>query len=52
MTALATYRSFIRGFGYGDLLAHGIDIAYSTCTRRLHAGTAAHLTPFGQGKSG
>jgi hypothetical protein len=33
-TALATYGSFICGFGYGDLLAHGIDTAYSTCTHR------------------
>lgn len=33
-TALATYGAFVRGFGYGDLLSHGIGTAYSTCTRR------------------
>jgi hypothetical protein len=33
-TALATYGTFIVGFGYGDLLAHGLNTAYSTCTRR------------------
>jgi len=33
-TARATYRSFISGFGYGDLAAQGFEAAYSTCTRR------------------
>ena len=33
-TARATYRSFISGFGYGDLVAHGFQAAYATCTRR------------------
>jgi hypothetical protein len=32
--ARTTYRSFIRGFGYGDLAAHGFEAAYATCTRR------------------
>jgi hypothetical protein len=31
---LASYCSFIRDFGYGDLVKRGFDIAYSTCTRR------------------
>ncbi|WP_300611577.1 hypothetical protein [Trebonia sp.] len=33
-TARATYGSFIQGFGYGDLVAQGFEVAYSTCTRR------------------
>ena len=33
-TARAAYGSFIRGFGYEDLLSHGFEAAYSTCTRR------------------
>lgn len=33
-TARATYGAFIQGFGYGDLVAQGFDVAYSTCTRR------------------
>lgn len=33
-TARATYGSFVRGFGFGDLVAHGFEAAYSTCTRR------------------
>jgi hypothetical protein len=31
---LSGYHSFIRAFGYGDLIARGFDVAYSTCTRR------------------
>jgi hypothetical protein len=31
---LASYRSFIRDFGFGDLVSRGFDVAYSTCTRR------------------
>jgi hypothetical protein len=33
-TARTTYGSFIRGFGYVDLAAHGFEAAYATCTRR------------------
>ena len=33
-TARATYGSFISGFGYSDLVAHGFEVAYATCTRR------------------
>jgi hypothetical protein len=33
-TARASYGSFISGFGYRDLMAHGFEVAYSTCTRR------------------
>jgi len=33
-TARASYRSFISGFGYRDLVAHGFEVAYSTCTMR------------------
>ena len=31
---LVDYRAFIRDFGYGDIVARGFDVAYSTCTRR------------------
>lgn len=33
-TARASYGSFISGFGYRDLMTHGFEVAYSTCTRR------------------
>jgi hypothetical protein len=33
-TARATYGSFISGFAYSDLAAHGFEAAYATCTRR------------------
>lgn len=33
-TARASFGSFISGFGYRDLVAHGFEDAYSTCTRR------------------
>jgi hypothetical protein len=33
-TARATYDSFISGFGYSDLAAHGFEAVYATCTRR------------------
>jgi hypothetical protein len=33
-TARAAYESFISGFGYEDLVSHGFEAAYSTCTRR------------------
>lgn len=33
-SARASYRDFIRDFGYADLKSRGFEIAYSTCTRR------------------
>jgi len=32
--AMTSYYTFIRDFGYADLVSRGVGIAYSTCTRR------------------
>ena len=32
--AMTSYYAFVRDFGYADLVARGVEIAYSTCTRR------------------
>lgn len=32
--AMTSYYAFVRDFGYADLVARGVQIAYSTCTRR------------------
>jgi len=33
-TARAMYGSFVRGFGFSDLVGRGFEVAYSTCTQR------------------
>jgi hypothetical protein len=32
--AMTSYYAFVRDFGYADLVARGVEIAHSTCTRR------------------